>query len=437
MKNGMSSIVNSFKNFFSGRHLLHSVMLLSGATAFAQAINILISPIITRLYDPHVFGIFAFYGSLATIINSTNSLSYEQAIPIAPDDETAQDLVFLGGIAIMFTSAIIMIALYFSSSMIAKWTGIPALNDYLWLVAISTLLGGTYQMLTYWAIRRKDFPLVGKTRVIQSIGSVSTQIALGIVHAGPIGLITADFLYNTSGVLGLASGFLKSFRKRCNQLPTIHTLCKAAFRYRQFALVYTPSSLLNCLGLFMPGIMMSSCFGTTEGGYLSLALRLVTLPLTLIGRSISQVFNAEAAIILRTNPNGLIVLFDSITHKTVRIGLIVIAGGAIAPFVFPIIFGEKWHQAGIYAALLAVYSACNLVVSPLSSITTILEKSGLQLSINTLRAILVTLSFYVPYKLGWKPVVSVALYSAVISLCYVLYYIAYRRLILNIPKSKE
>ncbi len=57
-----------------------NVLTLMTSTTIAQAIPLAISPILTRLYTPSDFGIFALYMSISSIISVVVTGRYELAI---------------------------------------------------------------------------------------------------------------------------------------------------------------------------------------------------------------------------------------------------------------------------------------------------------------------------------------------------------------------
>ena len=69
------------------------------------------------------------------------------------------------------------------------------------------------------------------------------------------------------------------------------------------------SALLNTLGLQAPILMLIALYGTQVGGFLYLAQRVAALPITLLARSVGQVYFAEAARLTREDPPQLRSLF--------------------------------------------------------------------------------------------------------------------------------
>ena len=72
-----------------------NVLTLMTGTTIAQAIPIAISPILTRIYTPEDFGMFALYMSVASILSVVATGRYELAIMLPKKDEDAVNIVAL------------------------------------------------------------------------------------------------------------------------------------------------------------------------------------------------------------------------------------------------------------------------------------------------------------------------------------------------------
>ena len=86
-----------------------NVFTLITGTAIAQAIPIAISPILTRIYNPEDFGVWALYISIITILASAITGKYELAILIPKNRQKARDLVALS----LFLSFICSLIIFF------------------------------------------------------------------------------------------------------------------------------------------------------------------------------------------------------------------------------------------------------------------------------------------------------------------------------------
>lgn len=70
-----------------------NVLKLTTGSVFAQALGILVAPIVTRLFAPEAFGIAALFASIAGVISVVACLRYELSIMLPETDEDAANLL--------------------------------------------------------------------------------------------------------------------------------------------------------------------------------------------------------------------------------------------------------------------------------------------------------------------------------------------------------
>ena len=99
----------NFKTLLSNGEFTRNVITLVKGTTIAQAIPILISPILTRIYSPSEFGILAIYISLLSILSVISTGKYELAIMLPDDEEEAIQLIWLSFFMSVISSVIIFL----------------------------------------------------------------------------------------------------------------------------------------------------------------------------------------------------------------------------------------------------------------------------------------------------------------------------------------
>lgn len=341
-----------------------SVLILAGGTAAAQAIAGLAAPALTRLFNPAEFGQLAVYSGVSSLILSIVSLRYELAIPIPEDDERAISLLALTTVLTMGVSGLTGVVL-----VLLHWLHISPLG-YWSLLPLSVMGGGFYQGLSYWALRRKAFAQITRTKLSQSLGMVGAQLALGLALPGPLGLIVGDAIGRVSG-----SGSLGMAVRREPLLRTISwsSIRSTAREFRNFPLFSAWSSLLNAASLQVPNVLLAAFFGNGVAGWFSLGFRVLQLPVTLLGQAFGQVFLSEAGQLKREGKLGYAVWqsFDSLVTLGIAPVLVL---ALVAPELFAFVFGQAWRGAGVYAQWLSPWLLFVFVASPLSAVTMVLER---------------------------------------------------------------
>ena len=86
-----------------------NVLILMMGTTLSQAIPVVITPILTRIYTPEDFGIYAIFVAIITILGSIVSGRYELAILLPERDDDAINIFALGLLIITFMVMITVI----------------------------------------------------------------------------------------------------------------------------------------------------------------------------------------------------------------------------------------------------------------------------------------------------------------------------------------
>ena len=395
-----------------------SVAVLAGGTALGQALALLAAPILTRLYTPEDFGILGVYASLLGICAAIASLRYEYSIPIPESDRDAAALTSLALAIIPIAVGSMTVITFLLSDQIINWTSTPAFAPYLWMLPIGIALWSTYNVLTFWAIRKKNFHLVATTKVSQSIATIITQAVLFPI--GAPGLLVGHML---SGAIGISSlrNFIKQNNRDAFRAVKIIDATRNARQFRKFALYGTPSGLVNAAGLLSPVLLLAASHGPEAAGQLALLQRIAAAPLRLIGTAINKVYFAEAASEIRKGGSSL----NSLYLKTSkRLGTAALASTLLmfvfGPTVFPLLFGEQWIIAARWSRPMAIMLGVQLIASPLSQTLNALQLQAWQLGWDVTRLSFITLAFALGAYNTWSADIVVTAYLFASGISYVL-----------------
>jgi O-antigen/teichoic acid export membrane protein len=201
---------------------------------------------------------------------------------------------------------------------------------------------------------------------------------------------------------------------------------RLAIRYSRFAWFGTPAGLLNVAGLQGMPLLVAYSYGATVAGWYALTLRVVALPMSLLGAAVGDTYFGIGPELVRTNPAALRSLFKKTAVRLLMIGIgptvvLMLAG----PTLFSFVFGDKWVTAGVYARYLAPAMLAQFVTSPLSDTMIILERPGLQLFTDTLRIALMLGTFLLAHELSWSANTAILLVSLALLLSYIVYFAVY------------
>jgi O-antigen/teichoic acid export membrane protein len=403
--------MNAFRIFITRRFpkggLKHSVSILAGGTVVAQAVAFAVSPILTRIYHVDDFGYLQIFNSIVAVLLVVVAGRYEMAIPLPEDDSTAVNLLGFALCMVLGTSSVIAIAVVICPFIPWVVAHSGKLLGYLWLIPICLAGAGFYQCLSYWSLRKKQFSLVARTRVIQVASRFAVQLGAALLKFGMPGLLFGETIARANGTGAFVRGFVRGNRPLLAEMSW-RKMSNAARRYKHFPLVFSASGLLNTATLAVPGLMLVALFGPTVTGWFALVDRVLGIPSVLIGQSLQQVYVSEGAPLIHSDPVGLKHLFEKMIRKIYFIPIATCTFLTIfGPTVFAFVFGENWREAGEYARMLAFVDIVGLLVAPIELTLTMLELQNWRFAWDGGRLILVTGAMLVTHQLlpGARPVI--------------------------------
>ncbi|MGL6109603.1 MAG: lipopolysaccharide biosynthesis protein [Rubrivivax sp.] len=335
--------------------LLRAVLTLMAGGALAQALPLLLGPLLTRLYAPAQFGIYHLFAAVAANLAVVACARYEHALPLARDDDEARALAALCRWLLLAAIAV--------SALLA---GIWALSlGQLWPLWLPAAVGtfGLLSLATLFAMRARRFGALAGSRVLQHGGGAALQAAAGAAGAGVWGLIAAPVVAALAAAALLRPPWSAGWR-----LPR-RALGAVARRYRDFPLLNTPHAFMGALQDTVAVALIAAWQGPAAAGFWGLALRYLKAPATLVGGAVSQaLYPALAA------GDGASAAGRAEVRRVMRalawVALpLVLALWLFAPAAFAAAFGEPWREAGELARALALYIGVHFVASPLSVVT--------------------------------------------------------------------
>lgn len=429
--------MKSYLNRLISSKFARSVVLISGGTAIAQILNAAFSPIITRIYTPNEYGVLTIYLSLLGIMSIAGSLRYEYAIPISDDDDKASNIIALCIFILVIISSIVLIVMLFFGDTLLKLLDARILSQYILLLPLGILLTGLYNIFHQWAFRKQNFSQISKTKINQSISQNVVAVGLGLLRFGPLGLIVSRIIGQSAGITTLGMDFLK-------RIPLLYKKIKrsdiiwSARRYRQFPLYSAPGQILNTAGIQLPVLFITSMYGAQVIGFYGLASSIVNLPMSLIGRSVADVFYAEAARIGRTEPRKLKKITDNLLKKLIILGMAPFLVLVIfAPFLFEAIYGSAWTRAGEFAQIMSFLVYVRFVFTPISNVFMVFEKQKYALFLDILRVLLVLAIFWSANHFQLSVYTTVSIYSAGMSAVYLTTFLLAQKTINSAIKSVD
>lgn len=351
--------------------LLGGIAVLAGGTAISQAITVLAAPFLARLNSPADFGRLGLLLSFVNVASVAVCLRFEVAIVTARTDREGAQLATLAMrllpattlVAAAVFAGLILLHVGAYGELPAVWTLIPLLT----LPAI-----GLAGVLRYWILRQQGYSSLAQLAMVQGATRAGSQLVLGILHWGGAGLALGDAFGRIAGVVTLGSREIPRILGRAGSLRGLTgPLFKRHWRFPAYSM---PSSLLDSLAAALPVPLIGAQYGLHAAGEYVLVQTIIGLPVTLISGSVADVFHSRMAALARTVPAEAGRLFSQTLRATAAIGAaIALAMAVLAPWIFPVVFGDEWATAGLLAVILSPRVFMQITVSPVSRVVYIFE----------------------------------------------------------------
>ncbi|MGG1663555.1 lipopolysaccharide biosynthesis protein [Brevibacillus sp. NRS-1366] len=358
------SRISTFVTGLAQRQFLRQVVILMTGTGMAQALTIVAAPFLSRLYEPSAFGLFSLYTSIVSVLAGVSAWRYEVAIVLPDEEEEAGSLLIIAMLAVITMATVVfLVALGFGISGMVPFPQGEILHVIGW-ISLSVLAVGIYQTLTYWCTRRQAFARLSASQVFRSAGVTATQVTGGVLHTGAFGLIGGQILGQVLVSFVLGTQVWREDRHLFRRSLSMPAIRKAAKQYARFPMYSAPQTLLNAISQNIPSFLLMKSYGATVVGWYALAVRLIEMPLGIIGQSLSQVYYQRASQGQRRG-ESLYALWKRATLGLVLIGSVpALAVISFGPWLFSVVLGDSWDAAGEYARWIVVWLFFGFINSP-------------------------------------------------------------------------
>lgn len=393
--------------------------ILTVGSGFARVIGMVSIPVLTRMYTPEDFGVMAVFIALVAIVAPLPTLRYVLALPLPRHDGLAMNLMALSAALMLIIGMVLAFTLALFAEPLLTLMSLEVLAPWWWLIVLALIGSGIYEILSFWATRRRAYKAIAHTQISQSAAGAVVKIVFGAFGTGPIGLLVGQVVAQSGGIGTFVRQFLGEWRANWRHVRRSR-LKRVAIRHRGFPIYRLPSQFLLVFSQQAPVMFAAALFGVATAGQLGLALAVVALPLSLLGGSLGRALYGEAASISMRDPARL--------FSMVRLVQIRLFGLALAPAtvlflfgspIFMLIFGPNWEQAGHFASFLAIYLPFQFTSSPLMQMMNLLNAQHMFLGINALRALSLLGLGYAVSSLELSAKGFVASYSVLAAMTYI------------------
>lgn len=332
------------------------------------------APILSRLYSPSEFGVYAVYFAIATILTVLSSLCMHNAI-ILEDDQIGQMHALFVACGLTLMSALVTAAVIAATpGTLLVSLGVATDSHVERWLPLTVLIGGLSASFYAWATKNQRYRELGRNKLILASLTAVLQIGIGFLQPGPSGFVIANLIGMTISLILLVKICCANHQLDSIRIISFRQLIRKFNEHYRLALWTLPATLVNTVSSYLPDLLIGRNFGTAQLGQYSLANRMISMPLSFVTTSAQEFFRQQAAD--EYGKDGSCQrTFNRFFVLLILFSLVAIVPMLIAfPFVFPLIFGKQWVDAGEIIQCLAFLLIVRFVSSPLSYVWIIAGK---------------------------------------------------------------
>lgn len=369
-----------------------NVLVMVGGRVIAQAIPILLTPVLTRIYTPEEFGILGVFLTIVGIVAMISNGRYNLSIILPKDDRKAMKLMILSSLlTIIVTFVFTFISLIWGKGLFYSLNS-DVLSKYIPLLLLNILFVGLYEPLFYYALRLKKYKTLSINIIVQSSLVVITRIVWGLFVSSEDGLLISYLVGYVIGYFLLIIHFkdilielLKGFSWK-----EYLVLLKEYVKFPKYSLI---ADTLYISANMAPNIFLNKAFGSAVNGYYSMTDKVLGTPIWFVTSSVGDVFKQEASEQFREKGNCYDI-FMKTTKTMIVLGLIpFLLLFLFAPALVSFVFGSNWEPVGSYIRIFSAMYYIKFIVGPISSIVYIVRKQNYNIFFQLLSLLSIIIAF--------------------------------------------
>lgn len=364
--------------------LVKNTVKLASSNVLLYLIPLVVTPILTRLYDPYFFGEWGVFSGTSSIVSIITMLCYEHCIILAEKNEVNHVLSLnfvVCALMTLITGVIMYAGKIFGWPFFIDFPSIPLLLVFIFSQGILVI----FQNI---ANRHTDYWIMSIGSLIQGCSQALFRILLGIWIIASNGLITGTVIASIIALLFITFKERRNFKADVQGGFKIQAIKETAVKYKKFPLYDAPASLLLFATFNLMLIILSLYYPRNEIGCLSVIQQLLLLPISFVGSAMGRVFYqeiTESGITQQTIERVSVRMVNTILFLSSLPTLFLACGG---DKLVAIILGSKWTTAAEIALCLSIWSIPTILTQPLLPLYRKYNKQNRMLAYNILNFVL-------------------------------------------------
>lgn len=416
------SMIKKYYSKYSQSTFFRNFFVLSSASALSQLITIVSAPVLTRVFLPQDYDELGIYLMMTNLLGTVSTLQIHNVIIVSNKDDEALHAFKICVVSSLMLSLLFLFGFILLTQLPFGFSAGWLLSKWNYLAPMTLLLSGWNIALSSWANRKQNYRELSQSRILGALLTPLIAIPLGKLIAGPTGLFAGLIVGQIVPVVYLGRAFLRSEKLRFSGL--MEDSRPVLRRHRNFVRYSLITDLVNNLINQSPIIFLlrTSEQSGVIGNY-NLCNRILGLPVQVLSGSFGEVFRQKASSNYHESGKSIEVFMLTLRVLSIMAIIPFLAVMVFGPQLFALIFGDKWHLAGVFSAVLAPMFFFKFISSPLSYMYFIAGRQREDLLGHIIMLVFTVLIFLFSAFMGLGIEKIFLLYGLVFSSIYIIYLI--------------
>lgn len=359
------------------KKIVADIFSLFSSSFVGQVIHITALPFLSAAFSQTQIGAFFLFQALVAVGAIFISLQSEQAIVV--ESNVGSYTCFKKSLLIVSLLSLLVFVvsggvehvweLFAQKSTVSQWIG---------YLPLALFFAGSNNALEYLFTHEKRFRLISVLRIVRPLSIYGAIFGFHFFTKYTENNLIAGFLAG-SGLMLLLQVFVLIPNRLCwfNKHDFLWSEFKAYFQKHKNILVFnTLSSGIVTASMQVPYIFIAAFYGENYSAWYGMAMRIVGMPLSLLGQSAGQVYFQKFSHI-HSRRHSIYPIIKKLMVKLYSVGtgpmlLIFI----LVPTAFSLFLGKGWDEAAVLSRILLPWLFVLMVSAPVSRVISVL---GIQL----------------------------------------------------------
>lgn len=323
--------------------VVKNIIRLVSGTALAQALLIISTPVLTRMYSPEAFGVSGYFVSIANLLVAVGALCFPMAMVLPKGKMKVHRIAFCSITLSVFVSFLALIAGLILFNL--KTLNIPFSPNFLLTIPLVIVTGAVIQVSEKYLQLNNQFNYLAISFFLQ----VSVGICFRIVVGSFIN--TYEVLISSFVFSMMLHATLLTLTAHKKQLLLRTTLSVKQFysilaEFKDFIFYRCPQTLSFFLTQGIPVIMISHFYPIEYAGYYTLSATVLSAPAKLISKAVGDVLLPKLST-MASDGQDIFLYLIKISICLFLVGILpLIFFFLFSGEIFELVFGLEWRKAG-------------------------------------------------------------------------------------------